>query len=120
VLEAADIRCALVIPYAWNKNALLLGVTFVVELSSTTTAEDDVTLIGSGTGNNETGGVVDIAFCVRFARTVVVRDTRIIGLTGNDNALCTATSEMAALRNAIKRTLTCIWGLARSNNAFIL
>jgi hypothetical protein len=117
VLETADFGGAGILSGTGNDDALVLGVTLVVTSAA---AEDDITLIGSGPGNNETSGIVDVAFCVSFARTVVVRDTRIIGLTGNDDALRTVTSEMTALGNAIKRALTCIWGFTGNNNTFIL
>jgi hypothetical protein len=56
VLETADFGGAGILSGTGNDDAEVISVAFVMELAAA--AEDDIALIGSRAGNNETGGVV--------------------------------------------------------------
>jgi hypothetical protein len=114
VLVAADIRCALVSSYAWNKNALLLGVTFVVELSTTAT-KDDVTLIGTGAGDDKTSGSGGRAFGV-FGGTGHKRRT-LVGTGGRGSNTLTLRIAHRLLWAAADEGITFVRSLYRESDA---
>ncbi len=70
VLETTDVRGAGIGAGAGDNDALVLCVTFVVELSTTT--KNGVTGVGAGAGDDKTGGVVGIAFGMGFTADSLV------------------------------------------------
>jgi hypothetical protein len=79
VLETADFGGAGILSGTGNDDAEVIGVAFIVELSAA--AEDDVTLIGSGAGDDEAGRVIRGAFCVFFRAARYERRT-LVGAGG--------------------------------------